>query len=401
MKKTPFNPEQLAIVNLTDDEKTYLRRPIRGSGGFQSLLTKLRDSTKKGIMSLDHILASDVVRYWENYGHGGFQDRLSSISNAARSLILREELLDKSLEAYILSLETINRLSIKYRVESFTFLICNAWELLLKARILQSTNNEASIDDKKKKHPAKRYTLGLEKCLNTVFTSANEPVKDNIFKVAELRNDATHLCISHIPPRMLGLFQSCVLDYHESLYDWFGISLSDKVPVGMMTIAYDYQLDQSKADLAILRGKMNKATAEYIVQYEAQIQKRYEELGKSNRYYMKITTPLEIKVKITSAQDDDAINGIPIDWDKTHPLQQKEVVEYIDKYTKGKLRINTNIMTCILLANDINNRGKFYYKSDARGAPRQFSPEFVEWLKEQIDKDPQFFDKCTTIVYKK
>ena len=49
---------------------------------------------------------------------------------------LKGQLVEKSVDAYVLALETINRLSIKYRVESFTHLICNAWELLLKARVL-------------------------------------------------------------------------------------------------------------------------------------------------------------------------------------------------------------------------------------------------------------------------
>jgi len=54
------------------------------------------------------------------------------------------KLLDKGVEAYILALETINRLSIQYRVETFTYLICNTWELLLKARMLDQTKNPRS-----------------------------------------------------------------------------------------------------------------------------------------------------------------------------------------------------------------------------------------------------------------
>ena len=53
---------------------------------------------------------------------------------------LKGQLVEKSVDAYVLALETINRLSIKYRVESFTHLICNAWELLLKARVLDVLN---------------------------------------------------------------------------------------------------------------------------------------------------------------------------------------------------------------------------------------------------------------------
>jgi hypothetical protein len=58
---------------------------------------------------------------------------------------LKGKLLDKSTEAYILSLETINRLSVKYRIENFSYLICNAWELLLKTKILDHSKDRKSI----------------------------------------------------------------------------------------------------------------------------------------------------------------------------------------------------------------------------------------------------------------
>jgi hypothetical protein len=58
---------------------------------------------------------------------------------------LKGQLVEKSVDAYVLALETINRLSIKYRVESFTYLICNAWELLLKARVLDVHSSRDAI----------------------------------------------------------------------------------------------------------------------------------------------------------------------------------------------------------------------------------------------------------------
>ena len=45
-------------------------------------------------------------------------------------------LLDKSSEAFVLAIELYNRPSIKYRVEGFSFFICNAWELMLKAKLI-------------------------------------------------------------------------------------------------------------------------------------------------------------------------------------------------------------------------------------------------------------------------
>ena len=49
---------------------------------------------------------------------------------------LAKRLVDKSIEAFIMGLEIYNKPTIKYRIESFSFFICNAWELMLKAEML-------------------------------------------------------------------------------------------------------------------------------------------------------------------------------------------------------------------------------------------------------------------------
>ncbi|RIM18607.1 DUF3644 domain-containing protein, partial [Staphylococcus chromogenes] len=49
---------------------------------------------------------------------------------------LSKQLVDKSIESFILGLEIYNKPTIKYRIEGFSFFICNAWELMLKAELL-------------------------------------------------------------------------------------------------------------------------------------------------------------------------------------------------------------------------------------------------------------------------
>ena len=66
-------------------------------------------------------------------------------------------MLEKSKEAFILAIELYNKPSIKYRIEGFSFFICNAWELMLKAHMIKK-NGEASIYYKD--HPDR--TLSLE-----------------------------------------------------------------------------------------------------------------------------------------------------------------------------------------------------------------------------------------------
>lgn len=49
---------------------------------------------------------------------------------------IKQKLVDKSIEAFIMGLEIYNKPTIKYRIEGFSFFICNAWELMLKAELL-------------------------------------------------------------------------------------------------------------------------------------------------------------------------------------------------------------------------------------------------------------------------
>ena len=49
---------------------------------------------------------------------------------------IQDRLIEKSKEAFILAVEIYNKPSIKYRVEGFAFFICNAWELMLKAHMI-------------------------------------------------------------------------------------------------------------------------------------------------------------------------------------------------------------------------------------------------------------------------
>jgi hypothetical protein len=52
------------------------------------------------------------------------------------------DLAGKSLQAAVAAIEIYNKPDFRYREESFSVLICNAWELLLKAKVLAHGNEE-------------------------------------------------------------------------------------------------------------------------------------------------------------------------------------------------------------------------------------------------------------------
>ena len=57
-------------------------------------------------------------------------------------------LLEKSVHAAIAAIEIYNKPDFKYREESFSILIINAWEVMLKAAIIKHTGKEDSIYEK-------------------------------------------------------------------------------------------------------------------------------------------------------------------------------------------------------------------------------------------------------------
>ena len=53
-------------------------------------------------------------------------------------------LASKSVDAMLGAVEIYNKPNFAYREESFSILAINSWELLLKARVLQLSNNKMS-----------------------------------------------------------------------------------------------------------------------------------------------------------------------------------------------------------------------------------------------------------------
>ncbi|RZI60334.1 MAG: DUF3644 domain-containing protein [Pseudomonas sp.] len=122
-------------------------------------------------------------------------------------------LLDKSLGAMLAALEIYNKPVFNYREESFAILAVNAWELLLKARVVQLSSNKISsilvYENRRKadgKMSEKLYrkqnragnfsTIGIFKALDILDHRYGETIspalKANIEALIEIRDNAVH-----------------------------------------------------------------------------------------------------------------------------------------------------------------------------------------------------------------
>lgn len=314
---------------------------------------------------------------------------------------LKGKLLEKSIEAYILSLETINRLSIGYRIETFSFLICNSWELLLKAKILDDNNNKRSLIFYKNTGRKKR-SLSLADCLTKIFSNLNDPVRRNIEMLSELRDESVHLVIDKVPEEVLSLFQASVINYHNCLEEWFNVTLSERVTVGMMTVIYDFQPENFDFSSPAIKRKVGAETADYLLNYQARLRKEFNDLGKVSAF----SIPIDYKLKLIKSgkPDIELISGkggqkvgvieVPKDPGKTHPFRQKDIIEFINNENLIGKEVNRYDFQCVLKVFSVKRNAIYYYQGIVQGSPSQYSQEFIDWLIKECRKNPDFFERA-------
>ena len=311
---------------------------------------------------------------------------------------LKDRLIDKSVEAYVLALETINRLTIQYRLESFCFLFCNAWELLLKAKIITDSGSDASVFYKQRQGQGKR-SLSLKDCLKKVIPNAGDPLRRNIERIEELRDESVHLVISQIPRDVTCLFQAGVINYHKRLNQWFGDSLSDRFPVGMMSIVFDRSPEQNDLSDSRLQQQLGPDAASFLARYCAEIKNEFDQLQRPAQF----SIPIDYHLVLTKRNDDAdiALSSGSVDGETTqivevakdpgitHPYRQKEVIAIVNEVLQTE--INQFDIQCVNKVGGIKTRREYFYQGRVQGSPGQYSQAFVDWIITRYRQDNGFF----------
>lgn len=145
---------------------------------------------------------------------------------------LQNRLLEKSKEAFSMAIELYNKPTIHYRVEGFSMFICNAWELMLKAHML-NTRGKTSIYYKDNPN----RTITLENCVKLIFTNDKDPLRLNLEKIIELRNTSTHFITEEYEMVYVPLFQSCVLNFNDKMMTFHNVDMTMIIPQNFLTLS--------------------------------------------------------------------------------------------------------------------------------------------------------------------
>jgi Protein of unknown function (DUF3644)/EC042_2821-lke REase len=169
-------------------------------------------------------------------------------------------LVEKATQAAIASIEVYNKPGFKYREETFAILMLNAWELLLKARILKANRNKLrSIEvwepkttkkGRGKRHSPKKnragntMTIGVMPAANIVREYTQDTIDDhaieNISLLMEVRDNAIHFhnVGRDLHKRVQEIGAAALRNFAFAARNWFDCDLSE-YQFALMPVAFE------------------------------------------------------------------------------------------------------------------------------------------------------------------
>lgn len=179
-----------------------------------------------------------------------------------------ERLVDKAKEAFVMAIEIYNKPSINYRLEGFSFFICNAWELMLKAHMINKFGEESIYYSDKPNR-----TITLENCVQKIFTNEKSPLRKNLEKVIELRNISTHFITEEYEAVYIPLLQACVFNFVDKMMEFHKVDMTRVIPENFITLSVRLKsLDETE-----IRGKYEEQVAEKLISIQHTLEPMIEE----------------------------------------------------------------------------------------------------------------------------
>lgn len=268
------------------------------------------------------------------------------------------QLVMKSREACISAVETYNRASTLYREETFAILMINAWELLLKARIVRERGGKVSalwelqprrkkdgqaskLKEYKRNRSGTPLTIGLERAYNLVAGFSQHSIDQscvaNIEALVGIRDNATHFVVEDAALRraLTEIALASVRNYVLAAQQWFNVTFSD-LNIASMPLSFDLDHKQVEA----VAHKQPEAVSRFLA-YMEELQERSQ--GEDSDFAVSIRVNFDIvknrenaAVTATLVRDDPDLT-LTIDGDRLpagFTCQYKDLVAKLaERYT--------------------------------------------------------------------
>lgn len=182
---------------------------------------------------------------------------------------LYQKFLEKSHSAMLASIEVYNKPTFSYREETFCILAVNAWELLLKAKLLKDAKNDLKAiqvreprklksGEKSTKHMTVKknrtgnpMSLQLTACITALGKSQEsadrvpQVVSSNIDSLIDVRDNATHFIVAStlLQRNVLELACASIRNYVALSKMWFDCDFSSSLSL-MLPVAFFHGADE-------------------------------------------------------------------------------------------------------------------------------------------------------------
>lgn len=243
--------------------------------------------------------------------------------------------------AMIAAIETYNKPRSDYRDETFSILLLNAWELLLKA--ILSKNRRSIFYRKERRQPYR--TLSWRDAFDgskTLFPATIDPipVRRNLELITTYRDNAVHFYNeSGLSALVWALAQTSILNYRDLLLAFFGVDLARDVNWRILPLGVRQPIDPIQYLAAATEGaeKVRPAVRQYVAEILTVAQELKAGGVDTGRFLTVFNVKLESVKKIGEA---DVVVGVvkstevtgplvverAVDPNVSHPLRQKDVL---------------------------------------------------------------------------
>lgn len=306
--------------------------------------------------------------------------------------MIRDKLLEKSKEAFVMAIEIYNKPTIKYRVEGFSFFICNAWELMLKAYMINKYGEDSIYyrDNKER-------TITLENCIQKVITNEKAPIRRNLVKIIELRNTSTHFVTEEYEMIYIPLFQACILNFVEKMQEFHGIDMTEVIPQNFLTLA----VSMKALDENVIRAKYPEEIANKIITMDKQLKPMIEENNQG--FAIKIEHLHFITKDKNQATSFVHVNknaeaGVKIikelkDPNNTHKYTMKTALKEINRRLQSagvNFVMNRYVFDLFTKVYEIKGNEKYCYVHKQYAQPSYtYSMQAIELIVGEVMKDPE------------
>lgn len=318
----------------------------------------------------------------------------------ARALYLK--LVDKSIESAIAAIEVYNKPSFGYREENFSILIINAWELLLKAKILHDNNGKIKsiyvmeYRDKKDGTPTKRKypalnrsknptTIGLSKAIELCIHDAR--LAENLYSLLEIRDNATHFVVKQngFGRVVRDVGTATLKSFMVLCEEWFNRSL-DKFNFYMMPIGFYDELEFTSVPMAKNTARQNNFynhIGDVVARHPSDVSQKHN-----------VILSTEMKLKKAS---DETVYTYKYDKDSPNTLRQEKLIAIQTSLKDGSLMSYSDFTQKLKEKVPGFKINKIFYEINSNlKAERQFTEEYPRDVAN--NSNPQYFYKQQAIT---